>query len=108
MLPYTLVVMTVPNKEEAEKIVHSLLHERLIACANITGPVYSLFWWKEKIDRANEFLVFMKSHEKFFERLCERVKEMHSYEVPEIIAIPITRGLPSYLDWLEASLQLDR
>jgi len=106
--PYTLVVMTVPNKEEGEKIVHRLLQERLIACANITGPVSSLFWWKEKIDKANEFLVFMKSHKKLFDKLCERVREMHSYDVPEILATPITKGLPSYLDWLKSSLQLDR
>jgi len=102
---YIVVIMTAANKEEAVKIVHHLFSERLIACANIVGPVSSLFWWEEKIDETDEFLVFMKSKKKLFERLSERAKEIHSYQVPEIIALPVIEGLPSYLDWLGASLQ---
>jgi len=60
-MPYILVVMTTANREEAVKIVNRLLQERLIACANIVGSVSSLFWWKEKTEEAEEFLVFMKS-----------------------------------------------
>jgi len=96
--------MTAANREEAVKIVRSLLEERLIACANIVGPISSIFWWQGKIDEAREFLVFMKSHENLFERLSERVKEIHSYEVPEIIALPIIKGSPPYLQWLSDSL----
>ena len=102
---YILVVMTASNKEEALKIVRRLLDEKLIACANITGPVSSLFWWKNKIDEAKEILVFMKSHKKLFQRLSSRIKEIHSYQVPEVIALPIIEGLPPYLEWLEDSLQ---
>jgi len=105
MSPYVVVIVTVANREEAEKIVRSLLEERLIACANIVGPISSIFWWEGKIDEASEFLVFMKSHENHFERLSERVAELHSYEVPEIIALPIIKGSPPYLEWLNASLQ---
>jgi len=101
-----VVIMTAANKEEAVKIVRRLLSERLIACANVVGPVSSLFWWKGKIDEADEFVVFMKSQKKLFKRLSERAKEIHSYQVPEIIALPVIEGLPSYLDWLGASLQL--
>ncbi|MBE0512234.1 divalent-cation tolerance protein CutA [Candidatus Bathyarchaeota archaeon] len=104
-MSYVVVIITTPNKEEAVKIVRSLLEERLIACANILGPVSSLFWWQGKIDEENEFLVFMKSHKTLFERLSERVMEIHSYDVPEIIALPIIEGSPPYLDWLRASLQ---
>ncbi|MDH5390545.1 MAG: divalent-cation tolerance protein CutA [Candidatus Bathyarchaeota archaeon] len=104
-MSYVVVIITTPNKEEAVKIVRSLLKERLIACANILGPVSSLFWWQGKIDEENEFLVFMKSHKNLFERLSERVTEIHSYDVPEIIALPIIEGSPPYLDWLRASLQ---
>jgi len=104
-MSYVVVFMTTSNKEEAEKIVRILLKERLIACANIAGPVSSLFWWQEKIDEAKEFLVFMKSHKNLFERLSERVREIHSYDVPEIIALPIIEGSPPYLDWLKASLR---
>ena len=91
-MSYVVVIITTPNKEEAVKIVRSLLKERLIACANILGPVSSLFWWQGKIDEENEFLVFMKSHKNLFERLSERVTEIHSYDVPEIIALPIIEG----------------
>jgi len=104
MSSYIVVFMTVPDKKEATKIAHSLLKERLIACANIVGPVSSLFWWEGKIDKANEFLVIMKSRKNLFKKLSERVKELHSYEVPEVIALPVIEGLPSYLNWLGASL----
>jgi len=104
-MSYIVVIISTPNKEEAAKIVHSLLNERLIACANIVGPVSSVFWWQGKIDEENEFLVLMKSHKNIFERISERVMEIHSYDVPEIIALPIIEGSQSYLDWLETSLQ---
>jgi len=104
MSSYIVVFMTVPDEKEATKIVHSLLKERLIACANIVGPVSSLFWWEGKIDKASEFLVIMKSKKNLFKKLSERVKELHSYEVPEVIALPVIEGLPSYLNWLGASL----
>jgi periplasmic divalent cation tolerance protein len=104
-MSYIVVIMTTPNIEEATKIVRSLLKERLIACANIVGPVSSVFWWQGKIDEENEFLVLMKSNKNLFERISERVMEIHSYDVPEIIGLPIVEGLPPYLDWLKTSLQ---
>jgi len=103
-----LIIMTTSTNEEATKIVRCLLEERLIACANIIGPISSLFWWNDKIEEATEFLVFMKSNTKLFDKLSERVKAIHSYEVPEIIALPILKGSPSYLSWLEANLQSGR
>lgn len=104
-MPYILVIMTATNKEAAAKIFRRLLDEKLIACANIMGPVSSLFWWENKIDEAKEFLVFMKSHKRLFQRLSSRIKEIHSYQVPEVIALPIIEGSPPYLEWLGASLQ---
>jgi len=104
MSSYIVVFMTVPDKKEATKIAQSLLKEKLIACANIVGPVSSLFWWKGKIDKASEFLVIMKSKKNLFKKLSERVKKLHSYEVPEVIALPVIDGLPSYLNWLGVSL----
>lgn len=105
MSSYVVIMMTTSNKEEAMKIVRSLLEKKLIACANIVGPVSSLFWWEGKIDQASEFLVFMKTHKNLFERLSETVREIHSYEVPEIVALPMIEGLPPYMEWLKASLQ---
>lgn len=104
-MSYIIVMVTTLSKEEALKIVRQLLNDRLIACANIVDHVSSLFWWENKINEATEFLVFMKSREEIFQRLSERVKELHSYQVPEIIALPIIAGSPSYLNWLDACLK---
>ena len=105
MISYVVVIMTAADKEEAVRIVRRLLREKLIACANIVGPVSSLYWWEGKIDEADEFLVFMKSKKELFKRLSNRAKEIHSYHVPEIIALSVVEGTPSYLDWLDASLE---
>ncbi len=102
---HIIVLMTTATREEAENIARNLLNQRLIACANIVGPVSSLFWWKEKISRENEFSVLMKTSADLFEKLATRIKQMHSYEVPEIIAVPITKGEQSYLEWLSGSLR---
>ena len=99
------VIKTAPNKQEAVNIVRALLEERLIACANILDPVYSLFWWKGKIEEEKEVLVLMKSQKNLFKKLSRRVMELHSYDVPEILALPIVEGSQSYLDWMRACLE---
>ncbi|MFB0514283.1 MAG: divalent-cation tolerance protein CutA [Candidatus Bathyarchaeia archaeon] len=104
-MSHIIVFMTTATKIEAENIARNLLNQRLIACANILGPVSSLFWWKEKISRENEFLVLMKTSTDLFEKLATTIKQMHSYEVPEIVAVPITTGEQSYLEWLSGSLR---
>lgn len=99
-----MVFMSTASKEEAEIIVQKLLDKHLIACANILGPVESRFWWRNKIDRASEFLVLMKTKQELFNKLSEAVQRMHSYEIPEIVALSIARGSKPYLEWLNASL----
>jgi len=101
---YIIVMVTTANKQEAENIPQCLLKEQLIACANITGPVSSLFHWAGKLEKAEEYLVIMKSRKDLFEKLMETVKALHSYEVPEIIALPIVEGSKAYLDWLDSCL----
>ena len=103
-MSYLIVFMTAPNREEALKIVRNLLKEKLIACGNIIDSVTSLFWWKGEISEENETLVIMKSSKKSFKKLCKQIEELHSYDVPEIIALPIVDGSPSYLEWLNSSL----
>jgi len=100
-----MVMVTTSDRQEAFRITCHLLNEKLIACANIVGPTHSLFWWEGKIDEAKEFLIFMKSQKALFKRLSERIREIHSYKVPEIISLPITEGSQHYLDWVSASLQ---
>ncbi len=99
-----IVLVTAPSREEAEKIVQRLLEEKLIACANIISPLHSLFWWQGKIDQAQEHLILMKTRRDLFEKLTEIVKSLHSYTVPEIIAIPIIEGSADYLAWLNENL----
>ena len=102
---YIIVLVTTSNKQEAERISQELLEAKLIACANIVGPVSSHFVWNDKIEQTDEFLIFMKSQMILFEELSERVKALHSYEVPEVLALPIVGGSKAYLDWLGASLK---
>jgi periplasmic divalent cation tolerance protein len=104
-MTYNLVIVTAGNKQEAEKIVRTLLEEKLIACGSIIDNVSSMFWWQNKIEEEQEVLVIMKTQQSLFKRLSKRVTELHSYDVPEILAVPIADGLPSYLDWLKASLE---
>ena len=102
---YVIVMVTTASKQEAEKIAQRLLKERLIACANIIGPVSSLFHWAGKTEKAEEFLIFMKSRKDLFEKLEEIVKALHSYEVPEILVLPIVGGSKEYLAWLGSCLE---
>jgi periplasmic divalent cation tolerance protein len=104
-MAYLIVLMTAPNREEAVKIVRVLLEERLIACGNIVDSVSSFFWWRGKIEEEKEVLVIMKSDEKLFKKLSKRVMELHSYDVPEILALPIVDGSSSYLEWLKNCLE---
>ena len=102
---YILILVTTSSKQEAEKISQTLLKTKLIACANIIGPVSSHFQWNGKVEQTEEFLVLMKSRQDLFDAIYERVKALHSYEVPEVVALPIMAGSKAYLDWLGTSLQ---
>lgn len=104
-MSFIIVVMTSQNRQEAVNIVRTLLEERLIACANILNSVHSLFWWKGKIEEEDEVLVLMKSQQTLFKKLSERIKEIHSYDLPEILALPITGGSPLYLEWISRCLK---
>ena len=104
---YIMVVVTTGSKEEAENIVRRLLDAKLIACANIVGPVESHFHWRGKVETAMEHLILMKSRRELFERLSETVKALHSYEVPEILAFRVVAGSKAYLKWLGDCLRRD-
>jgi periplasmic divalent cation tolerance protein len=103
-MSFIIVIMTAPNKQQATNIVRTLLEERLIACANILESIHSVFWWKGKIEEEEEVLVLMKSQQALFKKLSERVTELHSYDVPEILALPI-EGSQLYLEWMKSYLE---
>ena len=101
---YIIVIVTAANEAEAVTIVERLLEAKLIACGNMIGPIQSHFIWSGKIEKAEEYLIIMKSRFDLFEKLSETVKALHSYDVPEIIALPVVAGSKSYLQWLDDCL----
>jgi len=98
-----VIFVTAANKKEAKKIAAGLVKEKLAACVNIIEGVRSLFRWQGKIDMAQEVLLVIKSRKTLMNRLIKKVKSLHSYEVPEIIALPIICGDKKYLKWLDES-----
>ena len=100
MTEFIVIFVTASGREEAETVAHTLVRDRLVACANILGGVRSLFHWQGKIDRADEQLIVMKGRSAHFQRIEQRIRELHSYEVPEIIALPVVAGSAPYLNWL--------
>lgn len=101
---YIVVLVTAKDKKQAAAIADGLLKAKLIACANIIGGVQSLFTWQGKVDRAKEALLILKTKKSAFNKLAAKVKTLHSYQVPEIIALPIIAGSKDYLQWVGESV----
>jgi len=95
-----LALSTFPDAETARKISNQLVAEKLAACANILPSVESIYRWKEKIESGNETLVFFKLSEGGQSAFQEKLRSLHPYEVPEIIFVPVSNGLPEYLGWV--------
>jgi periplasmic divalent cation tolerance protein len=103
-----VITTTFESREDAEKMAATLLEKRLVACAQITGPVSSSYWWQGKIVSTAEYLLVMKSDESRYDELEQRIGELHPYETPEIIATVITHISEGYRQWLENELQTGR
>ncbi|WP_281950970.1 divalent-cation tolerance protein CutA [Nitrosophilus kaiyonis] len=104
-MSYILVLSTASNKEEAKKIANILVKEKLAACVNIIDNIFSVYEWKNEICEDNEVLMIIKTKKDKFENLSKKIKEIHSYEVPEIIALDITEGSKEYLNWIDDILK---
>ncbi|HET6781526.1 MAG TPA: divalent-cation tolerance protein CutA [bacterium] len=100
---HVVVLVTASTAEEAARIGRVLVEERLAACANLISSIASTYWWKGKIEEGGEALLVIKTRQDLVERLTVRVRAMHSYTVPEVIALPILGGNPDYLRWIEDS-----
>jgi periplasmic divalent cation tolerance protein len=101
---HVVVLVTAPSTKEAEAIGRSLVEARLAACVNISPGVRSLFRWQGAIEDQEEALLLVKSRSDLVPSLIEAVKRLHSYTVPEVIALPILAGSPDYLAWIDESL----
>jgi periplasmic divalent cation tolerance protein len=99
-----VVLSTCGSAEEAASIARALVERRLAACVNIVPGVRSVYRWKGAVEEAGEWLLIVKSSQALFERLEEELRRMHSYETPEIVALPVAAGSASYLEWLGAEL----
>ncbi len=99
-----VVLITAASEEEAQKIAGMLLNQRKAACVNIMPGVDSLFWWQGKLDSARESLLIVKTGARLLPEIIEMVKKIHSYQVPEIIALPIVGGNEDYLKWLDSEI----
>jgi periplasmic divalent cation tolerance protein len=100
-----LQVMTTADKRElAENIAHELVERRLAACVQIVGPIRSTYRWQDKIETAEEWLCLAKTRADLFPQVKTAIQELHTYEVPEILAIPVAAGSEKYLKWLEKEL----
>lgn len=100
-----IVLTTTGSRQEGEKIARALVERRLAACVNLVGPIASVYRWKEKVEKAEEFLLLIKTTAEFFPDVREAIAELHSYELPECIALPIEAGSADYLDWIEDSVE---
>jgi periplasmic divalent cation tolerance protein len=103
MADEVIVLITASSKEEAVNIGRALVDEHLGACVNIVSEVFSLFFWEGKTQDARETLLIVKSRLSLMDKITARVKSLHSYSVPEVIALPIIAGSQEYLDWVKAS-----
>jgi periplasmic divalent cation tolerance protein len=101
---YGVVLVTAPSKEEAEAIATALIQTKLAACVSLL-PVHSLYTWQGKVHSEDEWQLLIKTDLAQFNILAARVQEMHSYEVPEIIALPIELGSQPYLRWISDQVQ---
>ncbi len=104
-MKYTIALITVANREEAKRIASVLVEKKLAACVNIISGIDSVYRWQGKIEESSEFLLMAKTKHGLWRRLTEEVKKNHSYDTPEIIFLPVSKGLRKYLDWIDESLK---
>jgi periplasmic divalent cation tolerance protein len=103
-----LVITNLPDRAAAEKLAEALIHKRVAACVNILAPCRSIYRWKGAVQHDEEHPVLIKTTGERYAALEAAIREAHPYELPEIVAVPIERGLPAYLDWVATETTLPR
>jgi periplasmic divalent cation tolerance protein len=105
MADYVQVITTTANQDDAERIARALVEARLAACVQVLGPMTSTYRWKGRIETAQEWQCVAKSRAALFGEIEAAIRNAHPYEVPEILAVPITAGSRAYLNWLDGELK---
>lgn len=103
MSDYVVMLSTAPSYEEGEKLAKGLLNRKLVACVNLIPHIRSLYWWRGEIEEDYEVLIVAKTRKELTREIISLVKELHSYEVPEVLFLPIEGGNPDYLKWIDDS-----
>lgn len=104
---FIAVYVTVPSAEAGKAVASKLISDKLAACVNMIPGIQSMYWWEGKVEVDQELLLMIKSRAPLFDALSKAVVEAHPYDVPEVIAVPITNGNKGYLDWLASSTGKD-
>ena len=102
-----VVLATASSAEQADRIARHLIEQRLAACVNILPGVQSVYRWHGAIEQSSETMLVIKSSRPLFDSLVEAIKSVHSYEVPEVIALPIVVGSEAYMNWLQVELEVE-
>lgn len=102
-MPVIVILSTASSKREAQKITQFLLKEGLVACVNIVPAIESHYLWQGKLTKSKEYLLVIKAPKASFSKIEKAIRKVHSYDVPEVIAMPITEGSKPYLRWLNES-----
>lgn len=101
---FNLIFCTCPNQQTAEKLAHALIQQKLAGCINILPGLTSVYPWQDKIETAHEHIMLIKSTASLFPAIQTTITDLHPYELPEIIAVPIEDALPEYLQWIKTWL----
>jgi periplasmic divalent cation tolerance protein len=102
-----VVLATAGSEEEAARIAREVVEERLAACVNVVGPIRSIYRWQGAVEDAREWLMIAKARAADLPTLEARIRALHSYEVPEVLALPVVGGAEAYLAWLDAATKRD-
>lgn len=105
MTNFCIVLITAPNLKEAQQLANGIVSEHLAACVNIIPQLESVYWWEGQIQHEQEYLLICKTHQSQWPDLTQWIKEHHSYQVPEILQIPITEGSRDYLTWIDQNVR---
>jgi len=99
-----LVLSTASSQAEAARIAEELVERRLAACVNVIGRIQSFYRWEDKLQRAEEYLMIIKTDRANEEKVREAIRELHSYELPEFITVPVEGGTAEYLSWMDSCI----
>ena len=105
MTEYIQVLTTTEAKDDAERIARSLTEQRLAGCVQVIGPISSTYWWKGKLESAQEWVCLVKTEKRLYGELEQAIKDVHPYETPEIMAVPVEAGSADYMAWLSGELK---